>query len=151
MYVGFDVCWWDERKGRMQLFGGTERKDSRNRAGPWLCSLVFPAAVHVESCWVFQRHVFRKFEGRRGKEKSEKLVAWNWAWPVEVVQTRRFRRKSDCICNMGRTSRDEGHSTVGNQGMYGIVLGLGHFCIDSVKLYRDSAGFEGGCSRAWIR
>lgn len=120
--------------GRNAAFrGAAERKNSRSRTGPWLCSLAFPAAVHGESSWVFQRHVFREFEGRRGKETSEKLVAWNWAWPMEVLQTRRFRRMYDCICNMGRTSRDEGHSTVENQGMYGIVVGLGHFSIDSVE------------------
>lgn len=84
--LDFGVCWWDERKGGVQLFEGqAERKKSRSRAGPWLCSWVFPAAaVHVESSWdfYFRRHVFREFEGRRGKEMSEKLVAWNWAWPM---------------------------------------------------------------------
>lgn len=86
---------------------------------------------------------FESLEGRRGKKMSEKLVAWNWAWPMEVVQTqtRRFRRMYDCICNMGRTSRDEGHSTVENQGMYGIVVGLGHLSIDSVKCMVTVPGF----------
>ena len=67
-----------------------------------------------------------------------------------MVQTRRFRRMYDYICNMGRTSRDEGHSTVENQGMYGIVVGLGLFCIDSVVCIVTVPGFEGGCSRVWI-
>lgn len=84
---------------------------------------------------------------------SEKLVAWisGLADASGTDQTIQKNVRYNCICNMGRTSRDEGHSTVENQGMYGRVVGLGHLCIDSVECMVTVPGSPGGCSRAWIR
>lgn len=92
------VCWILVSVGGMNagrnaaVRGAAERKNSRSRAGPWLCSFVFPAAVHVESCWVFLETRFSRVRRERGEEDVGDVGGLELGLADEVVQTRWFRR-----------------------------------------------------------